>query len=455
MSEEEQAKLDADLIAAIKASDTERAIAALERGANPNTGVEVNCWGDNLMQMPALILALTWRYYRNRRFYDHEEEPNFQIIRALVEKGARLSRDTPYGEPPLTEAVRFGTCNPGRLELAAFLLDHGAQINEKVPPYQSALYAACALADVEMIFLLLDRGADINACDGTGMSLLMSAAYSRQKEVVTALIERGADVHHRAWDGQTALTMVQGKSKAIIEIREMLEAAGAKLDFLEMECRRLTRVVEKTDFLDATIVDRWKELWHVNLEGEKFHSASILHAYLLCRLGWKLAEKQESYSAACDLIDRLLSHPEPDKLHATEYRDLYRDKLFYLLQSGAETQASRLARQLMTGEVDGRVLEPWFASLFPPECQEGEDDSEARNRRNLTGQATKLVWDTMKQFLKTIKAQQTPVSTELTTLVWDVVQETRPIPMTTRRLPEQATPKQLRALLSRRSWRQP
>jgi len=448
LSTEEQAALDADLIAAIKASDTESAITALEQGANPNTCVEIPWWGCDLRPTPALILALTWRCHRNVRDFDITEAPNYAIVRALVERGARLCRDTPYGASPLYEVAGLSSPVPGRLELAAFLLDQGAQVDEKVHYYQTPLYAACTYGDVEMIHLLLDRGADINAHSYSGPTLLMGAVHSRDKEVVAALIARGADVHFRNWDGETALTRAQGKSKVIREIREMLEAAGAKLDLVEVECRQLLKMVEKAEDPDAKTVERWQELWHANLEGDKFHNAPVLHAYLLSRLGWELAAIREDYPAAIDFMNHLMSHPEACKLHVTDHRDLYQDKLWCLFQSGAENQAILLARQLMTGEVDGCTLAEW--PVFPPDDEENNSEAEEKARKTAVWQAKQLVRDTLKDYFKTIEDQRTPLSAELATLAWDISQETRHDPLTRRRLPEQATPKALVALLSRR-----
>lgn len=252
----------------------------------------------------------------------------------------------------------------------------------------------------------------------------MNAVCAREKDVVALLLARGADVHDRVWNGETAITLAQGKKKVVVEIRKMLETAGAKPDLLEEECRGLIKIVEEIDVLDTTLVDRWQELWRANLEDEYFNRAPLHHVHLLCRLGSLLAIFRGDFAEAIHLTGRLLSHPEANKLHPTLHLDLYGEKLYCLFQAGKENEAILLARQLMTGKVDGREID--------------------------LGLAKQRVRNCLQDCFETVDVPQTMVSMELTTLAWDISQESRRRPLKYRKLLEQATLEELCTLLRRK-----
>ena len=86
----------------------------------------------------------------------------------------------------------------GHVEVALFLLDHGADVNardedENVTP----LYLASEHGDAMVVRSLLGRGANPNVEDGFGMTSLLHASADGSLEVVRLLLEHGADVNHR------------------------------------------------------------------------------------------------------------------------------------------------------------------------------------------------------------------------------------------------------------------
>jgi ankyrin repeat protein len=96
------------------------------------------------------------------------------------------------GWTPLHLASFFGHC-----DLAALLLDHGADVNarsrsERFARANTPLHAAAANRQVEVARLLLERGADVNARDGSGFTPLALAANSRSDLLMILLLEKGA-----------------------------------------------------------------------------------------------------------------------------------------------------------------------------------------------------------------------------------------------------------------------
>jgi hypothetical protein len=445
-----QATLDADLIAAIKASDTASVIALLQEGADPNISVEVDLWGYGARPISALMLAIQW-FCRRETMGDFTIEFNDPMVRALIEGGASLNPtppqddEPPLEEPPLYAVVGFGELCPSRYELVAFMLDRGADI-DGINVCHTALHRACGQGDLVMLRLLLDRGANINPQTFYG-SPLMYAVGVKQKEAVELLLTRGADVDYRDAQGKTALSEAQGKRGVGAQIRRMLEVAGAKPNLLEQECKRLINTVEETGVLDETIGDRWRELWHANLEGEHFNRARIHHIHLLCRLGALLALYQDDPTGAIDLLDRALSHPRITDLHQHEHCELYGDRLYALLSADREAEAIAMALQLMKGEIAGRSIGPWLAANVVGEALEDYFGTLAGQHVIVlvsTAAATRL------HDFDTPTGSPGPVSRELTDLTWEVSQQLRRRPLKKRRLPEQATPEELYTLLQRR-----
>jgi len=357
MTDAEQSNLNAALIAAIKDDDTDAVIALLAKGANPNITTEIDPWGYGARTVSALILAITWFLQREMRGTSVPEF-NAPLVHAVIEGGANLETNLPDEEPPLQCIIGYGDLCPGRYELVSLMLDRGVDIDAVYMGY-TALHVACSSQDVAMIEFLLDRGANINPATAHD-SPLMRAVRAKQKETVKLLLARGANVHYRSRSGETALSLAQTKRKVVVEIRKLLEAAGAQPDLLEEECRQLIRTVEEAEDLDPTIPERWQQLWHANLEGENFNHAPLHHAQLLCRLGVDLAMFQNDYAAAIDLLNRLQAHPNAHRLTTTEYCDLYEDKLYCLLMGGEESEAILLARRWMEGEAKAPRIEGWM-----------------------------------------------------------------------------------------------
>lgn len=103
------------------------------------------------------------------------------VIEFLIQAGLEPT-------PALGEAVRYD-----RVDVACWLLDHGAQI---VPPSEAwggPLLAAVAMGPLEMVELLLERGADPNTSWGTPPQSALEAALARGRtDIAELLLAHGA-----------------------------------------------------------------------------------------------------------------------------------------------------------------------------------------------------------------------------------------------------------------------
>ena len=107
-----------------------------------------------------------------------------EIAQILVKHGALVN-----GTSALEIAAQFG-----RLSLARYFLDQGADINVVRPRDSSwrcstPLVCAMRAKQVEMVRFLLQNGADLNVRDGDGRSVLEEARATEHEEII-ALVEQ-------------------------------------------------------------------------------------------------------------------------------------------------------------------------------------------------------------------------------------------------------------------------
>ena len=118
------------------------------------------------------------------------------------------------------------------MELAEWLLEHGANVNARNRREETALHWAVISdrsPDQKMIRFLLKKGADINATREYQETPLHSAAYLGLGSVAKTLIERGANVNARSGRGETPLHLASCPT-GYPEIVELLLAAKADIE---------------------------------------------------------------------------------------------------------------------------------------------------------------------------------------------------------------------------------
>ena len=117
---------------------------------------------------------------------------SIDVVQRLVE----------YGADALTDALYAAV--ERHVEVAAFLMDKGADFNEVLPSLgRSAWIQACNGCSPAVVRMLLDRGADPNAVDDNGWSPLRAALS--YPEAFQMLLDSGADPNRILSTGSTAL----------------------------------------------------------------------------------------------------------------------------------------------------------------------------------------------------------------------------------------------------------
>ena len=135
------------------------------------------------------------------------------IAACLLDAGADPSLAARSGVTPLAAAVAAR-----REALVALLLQHAVAVDQRLPNEATALMVAAAMGYPDVAEQLLDAGADVNAADDAGRSALHAAAQFgfehndslRARRLFDGLLKRGADINHADNEGKTPLLLLLG-----------------------------------------------------------------------------------------------------------------------------------------------------------------------------------------------------------------------------------------------------
>ena len=148
-----------------------------------------------------------------------------QIIRLLLKKEASVSCDDglPSDSIPLHQAIRNG-----HVEIAALLLDCGANVQTRDILDRTALFEALSAPDIRGAVVLLMNGSDISCCDSMGNTILHEAARRGSVELASRFVDRGAGVTIPNKEGLTPLHLAARHGH--LEIAALLLQIGATVD---------------------------------------------------------------------------------------------------------------------------------------------------------------------------------------------------------------------------------
>jgi ankyrin repeat protein len=166
-----RAELDATLLCAAYSAQISLALAALERGGDPNASPGP----DQRDQRSALMIAVTL--------------PDLRLLRALIGKGVDVNK-LHGGITPLIAATRDSY--QGRPDAVTTLLANGADARIADAAGNTPLHHAARCAEPIVAALLLDAAADVNAVNAEGMTALGIACGGANWKIASFLLEHGA-----------------------------------------------------------------------------------------------------------------------------------------------------------------------------------------------------------------------------------------------------------------------
>jgi ankyrin repeat protein len=125
-----------------------------------------------------------------------------RALRAL-DAGADVNATNKDGESPLTLCIQVGGIK--RDVLAAALIAVGAHVNHRAPGGHTPLTLASLLGHADTVSRLLEAGADVDAQDDHGATALHQAVVNDRGEIVRTLLDHGASVWKRTNSGRTVI----------------------------------------------------------------------------------------------------------------------------------------------------------------------------------------------------------------------------------------------------------
>lgn len=140
----------------------------------------------------------TWAY----PLISAAERGNLQAVNYLLSKGADPSYANAEIGSALIEAIRYGF-----YDIAEFLIEHGADVNQFNGSCAALHYAA--MYSTNLTRLLLENGADVNVQTQYGDTPLMYAIKYGKASTVSLLLQAGADTSIQNEDGETAQDLAE------------------------------------------------------------------------------------------------------------------------------------------------------------------------------------------------------------------------------------------------------
>ncbi|MFG3497267.1 ankyrin repeat domain-containing protein [Streptomyces sp. NPDC047928] len=165
--------------------------------------------------------------------------PSLEVIRALLECGADVHAVDNRGAAPAGWAVASNDSDPAArversLQVLALLVEHGARLDGPSGLTTGGSLAHHSTAAVPVYAFLLDHGAPIDEVDAHGDTPLHVTVRSQRPALVRLLLERGADTAAVNRLGQTPLGIAMRlpehsarQRQARHEIVSLLQAADA------------------------------------------------------------------------------------------------------------------------------------------------------------------------------------------------------------------------------------
>jgi ankyrin repeat protein len=129
------------------------------------------------------------------------EKRSVPLARLLIQRGA----DVDLKDATSSETVLFSAISHDVGEIAALLLEHGADPNTVNKTGGTPLYYAIKNHNLDMVNLLIAHGAAINGRFKDGETLLLLAIQKNNYAVISVLLAHGADVNETNLRGYTPL----------------------------------------------------------------------------------------------------------------------------------------------------------------------------------------------------------------------------------------------------------
>ena len=159
------------------------------------------------------------------------ERGHVEVVSKLLAVGAKENPDYVNSRNNSGTTPLMITCYNGHVNVATYLVEHGANIHLQDEDGDTCLHCAAGRGHIEVVSKLLAVGAKenpdyVNARNNSGITPLMITCYNGHMNVATYLVEHGANIHLQDEDGDTCLHFAAQRGH--VEVVSQLLAVGAK-----------------------------------------------------------------------------------------------------------------------------------------------------------------------------------------------------------------------------------
>lgn len=342
-------------------------------------------------------------------FYSAVFNPNSEITRTLLQKGADVNAQDRIGDTPLMKVLKQERINKSVISI---LLDYGADVhardaegytplmlavkNHKSPEIVEKLVSsgsnissrningdtAIILAvkeayDPRIITILAKAGAELDSkiTDGSGSTLLFATIYENKKEILKSLLRNGADPNVRDNEGLSPLMAAAALSDDP-EVLHLLSHYGADNNARDIEGYSplmyaallsenpavVAKLIESGASVDAKSDDELSPLWLRLLvcfasEGRYITDTDleIIKLLIPARAAPYVAE-ENSYTPYMFTFDYFLENPQSKAADILELFILAGADMNYIADNGFSTLMN-LFMLLESGNTAGKPME--------------------------------------------------------------------------------------------------
>jgi uncharacterized protein len=239
------------LVDAARNSDVGTVRSLLKDGVDPNQAA------------PDGSTAVHWAVHRD----------NLEMLKALLDAGARPDRVTRYQVAPLTLAAQNGS-----VALVERLLAAGANPDTVSEEGQTVLMTAARNGSVSVVRALLRRGAQVGLAESfKGQTALMFAAGEGNTAATELLLEAGAKLNERSKGGYTPLLFAV-RNNRYETVKFLLERGAIVNDHIPDGTSALSMAILNADFdLAALLLDSGADPNSPDPRGHPLHVVVWMH----------------------------------------------------------------------------------------------------------------------------------------------------------------------------------
>lgn len=248
------------LIYAVRRGDAEMVEALLEKGAD----TEFIGDGTGFVNQSALMEAAVARDKNMMQIlFDHGADVNLQSKGGWTALKWMVTECPSEKDKKIFKGIPKWLHDSSYLEIAQFLIEHGADVNTGDSSGNTALILAVAWCTAEMVQFLIDSGAELNRAGSEGMTPLIIATRNGRKRMFDILLQHGADVD--TVDGYGGTALIYAAARGDIEMVRALLAKGADAN-----------VKSKDDTVDYFFGVKYSFMWET-LPGPNFGNIFFRH----------------------------------------------------------------------------------------------------------------------------------------------------------------------------------